>query len=218
MANLADELGTNYFSQSMSGAVFLHEGVPCMFIQATGSGMCEVTDILDHENPRAAMWGRTRRVPLSLFESFSTFATPKLGYRNYLSANNINALLRLNSIRSTRRGFRHDTTQVRVITPAHTSVAIPHGASLVSCAFDMNSFLSYQEALNVVRTGEQMGTAMSPDLALVADYSTPGGYMSILFRGQKVADVTEYGDIQRASKSFRTTNHYLSLVKKGEAL
>ena len=218
MANLVEDLGSSYFSQSMSGAVFLYQGTPHLFGAMGRSTHAEAYQLEMLESPRTACWGPPRLVPSQVFESFSVFAAPKLGYRNYLDGNGTTVLVHLSSMRSTRRGFRAETTQVRTVAPVNARVGVPQGAGVVACAYDMSSFLTYQDALASIRSGALLGVAMSPDLALVADYSSPGGYMSILFRGQKVADVDEYGNIHRASKAFRTTKHYLNLVKKGEAL
>lgn len=218
MANLVEDLGVHYFNQSMSGAVFMYEGVPHLFGSMLRDVQSEVYPLESPESPRFACWGPPRVVPTQVFDSFSVFATPKLGYRNYLDGNGNNVLVHLSSTRSTRRGFRPDTTQARAVNASSTRAGLPHGAGIVSCAYDKSSFLSYQDALSALRTGELLGVAMSPDLALVADYSSPGGYMAVMFRGQKVADVDDYGNIHRASKAFRTTKHYLNLVKKGEAL
>lgn len=218
MANLVEDLGNSYFSQSMTGAVFLYQGAPHMFGAMGRSAQGEAYPLELAESPRAACWGPPRLVPSQVFESFSVFAAPKLGYRNYLDGNGTTVLVHLSSMRSTRRGFRAETTQVRTIAPGNARVGVPQGAGVVACAYDMTSFLTYHDALTALRNGELLGAAMSPDLALVADYSHPGGCMAILFRGQKVADVDERDNIHRASKAFRTTKHYLNLVKKGEAL
>mgnify|MGYP007086565821 CR=1 FL=1 len=218
MANLVQDLGSSYFDQSMSGSVFLRNGVPHLLSGMSRSGEFEVFPMESGEEPRSAYWGSPTRVSSELFESFSVFAAPPLGYRNYVDVLGSNVLVHLSRVRSTRRGFRTDTTAVQVISPKNGRVGTPQQAALIACAYDTSSFKPYHQALTELREGAMLGAALSADLALITDYSRPGGCMSILFRGQKVADVDEYGDISRASKAFRTTKHYLRLVKKGEAL
>lgn len=218
MANLVQDLGNNYFDQSMAGAVFLYNGVPHLLSGLRRDGECEVYPLEYVDEPRAAYWGPPTSVSPEVFESFSVFAAPLLGYRNYLDVVGNNVLVHLNSVRSTRRGFRPEMTAAQVISPKNGRVGTPQQAALIACAYDTSSFKPYHQALTELREGAMLGTALSADLALITDYSRPGGCMSILFRGQKVADVDEHGDISRASKAFRTTKHYLRLVKKGEAL
>lgn len=218
MANLVQDLGSGYFSQNMTGAVFLYKEQPHLFGAVWRNDESEVYPLESADSPRMACWGSPIRVPTSVFDSFTVFAAPKLGYRNYVDGAGVDVLVYLSSVRSTRRGFRAETTAVQVISPKNGRVGVPQQAGIIACAYDNTSFLSYHEALAALLEGSRLGVALSPDLALVTDYSSPNGCMSILFRGQKVADVDERGDISRATKAFRTTKHYLNLVKKGEAL
>lgn len=194
MANLIQDLGSNYFNEFMPHALFSFEGKGYRVHTAVGDGVACYLMKGTTSKPSEEMVV----LPFSAFdEGMSSLKHPPLGYRAAMDGQ---VLMYLNRTFSTRRGL-----QVRDISVSFHDVALQcarvrgidldyfQGSDVKShLVFDTN-FTPFLEGFNAIKKGDIASFAVSPDFAVAPSDTVE--YLEIMFRQRRVGTVSENGRV-----------------------
>lgn len=196
MPNLLTALGGEYVDQFYKKAMFMLGDDVCMYQRRADDENVIVSrfnkDIADPE------WINVV-IPAEQIQDMSTFAWPRLGYRDY-QQQKFNATFYVSSQRSAMRGLKPDflhfkpTPVLDLLPNVNSPLDYLSSAKIAQTVFNPK-FLSFTEGMAKLRADGSPGFALSNDVAISISVSEAADEQyDILFREQVVGHVLE-GDV-----------------------
>jgi hypothetical protein len=204
MTSIINTLGVQYVRQFCAGAYFRTEDKLC-YLEDASSTSFQVKWIPFEESDDS--WSRCE-LPKTAIPDFSAFAYPKMGYRN-LPSNGLGHVVSMFSTRrSVHRGLRADNVNEAILPAYFNSIpsianelpSISSEERRVRIIFNP-TYVPFGKGLAELLSGETLGFAVSPDIAVVlstsADNSKP---WDVLYKGNAVGHVTPEGEVHISNK------------------
>lgn len=215
---LIQELGQRYVDDMWRDALFVYDDRVHTYIGAESDSSIATKWVkLDGSSAKFSRGS----VPASVFESMSTFAWPKLGYRNFRSKEHGHLVYYLTSTRSALRGLREsqitfDSVPVHMINP-YTNEA-RHALKSHEWLPEVfkPTFPALPEAVSLLTSGERGAVALSEDLAIgVSCTVAPDRAFDVYFKQRLIGSMNTDGVIEIANKIIRRGSTAKLLSKGG---
>lgn len=218
MANLVEDLGSRYVSEFFGNAYFKYDNNLYRFNLVRNSDLDTILirgAPLEKEYP-----GERAYLPINILESIKTFSWPKLGYRNVRSNDDTITAYYITSQRNTRRGLSEESLQCELDRASSMYVtAKDMFADNGNTMFQVYNpkWFTYDEAISMLLSQAAVSVALSEDVCVVhsLDPNKADAVFEILFRGQSVASVTRYRNINFHNKGISNMRMFKKMLVTG---
>lgn len=196
--NLVEELGHEYVTSYFQGAMLQSEGNLYRFVHMRSSAMALVQKFLPDGSPING-WEEVH-IPASALKGFTSFSSPKLGYRNIKRGPDPHSVTYLTSQRSTRRGFRLDNIRADNLSVFNLE-NVEAGWDFLDLWTKTKvvyspEFVGLKQGLAELQAGNLLGFAVNHDIAIAIDMDIAAKFpWSIYFKGMRVGGISDTGII-----------------------
>lgn len=182
--SLIESMGTRYFSEWFTSALFLYEGRPCMVNELRGDGVaCTRLDAVRHSGDMYVV------VPTSFFTGFKVFEYPPLGYRRVG-----NVVYHIHRTQSAYRGLRSNLLTFE-LSPLSYMLQASERTSATLAGITNNQRLCQvmvptydtRSSLDELVAGRQVAVVPSEDVCI--EPSINGEDYIVLYRGKVVGSM-----------------------------
>lgn len=203
MPTLFDSMGRRYVNEFYSDALFMHEGHVYTF-----GGWVSDEDLVSVKKLVNGRWVRATLSP-SVFTDMSTFAWPRLGYRDVTHPSAGGLTYYVTTTRTAQRGLRHRYIHydplpvVGLLNQYYSPQEYADTPTLTGILFNPK-FTSFNDGLEKLRAGLSPSFAISEDLAIgLSPFTGQDVFADIYFKGNVVGKVLEDNTVVVPSKILR---------------